>query len=375
MPDSIVLEPICLRYGGAEPEGLDELQRQLAAQSSLPPVSLRRAEDAMLSPEGLVQRQYRFTHRGLSRMCTRLVQGLSGPMARIAGLLGQDNIPPRPALAIRIINGIIREYFDERLRDCRFIVDPTRNAIEGVVSSRYEYLSNSDWLTNCQDFAISCAGSDMEFLSATLAGRGMLLRFVDNRDWITVRTPDGAQDTYRRGWSFSNSETGDSAVRVGMLIVDEAGNSAFRMMGRCEHTKRLRETKGMDLLNRLRVSCEKINRAAFQRNLLGLHHKLLPEVDSIQDLTRVSGSVSSRLSRRLPKSIARAVTNQALSSSLYNMSAVAPALPLAFSPFAHSYYHLYHALTAHARACFPREQENTELLAYDLLRGRLVLSE
>jgi hypothetical protein len=374
MPSSIVLEPLCLRYGHDQEQGLEELERQLAMQSTLPPVALRRPEDVQLSLDGLVQQRYQFTHKGLSSLCTRLVQGLSGPISRIAGLLG--DLHARPQLAVRILNAIIVQCFDERLADCRLIVDPTRNAIEGVVSSRYEFLSNGDWLSSCQSFVRSQAGSNAEFLAATLAGRRLLVQYIDRRRWITVRTSDGASDSYLRGWSFSNSETGDAAVRVGMLIADESRYASLRPLGRCMHTKSLRESKGRDMLRNLRDSYERINSKLIRSNLRELHSRMLPQIESLTELQRVSANLVAQLSRRISKNIARSAISAALSPQVYSsVMPVSPVSSMAFSTIEHSHYHLYCSLTTIARGLFPREQENAERLAYELLRGKVSLPD
>jgi hypothetical protein len=375
MPATLTLPPLCLRFGAGATLDLDDLHRHLQAQRTAGPVVLRRPADILLRADGSLQRGYRFTPAGLRSLCHRLGPGLSQWLAFLAGdrslAGGLPKVEPDPELVIRILNECIRHCFETCLLGQRLVLDPARQAVEGLVGPKYAVLSNQDWLYQCQDLMDRAAGDRVQFLGASLAGRHFLLRYATVEPWFTCRLPDRSQVDYRRGWYFSNSETGKSAARAGLLVVDAAGAAAARLLVRQPHSSRLRADRGEALLAQLRAAHERANPAALAARLEQLHRDALVVPSDPRQLTKFAQQFNQQLARRLPRALARTVANLTLGTATTGapLAAASSAAPFGI-PQPRRLYQLYQVLVTRAQDCFPEDQERTETLAYEVLRGR-----
>jgi hypothetical protein len=375
---SIALPSLCMRFGEGEEYDLADLHRQLQAQSITAPVPIKRPGDAMMRADGTVNKGYHFTPSGLSSVCQKLVPGLSQVISSIGGVregnLDSVRSDPDTDLAITTYNECV-QYAFERIAGHRFIIDPGRQAIEGLVGPKYVFLSNQDWLLQCQTFIDRTAYREAEFLGASLTGRRFLLRFVSRGEWFHTSVEDGTREVYRKGWSFSNSETGKSAVRVGFMIVDSTGAGSLCQLAKQDHTSSLRKDKGEKLLTKLRETFECVDAAALRNYVQGMHRQLIPVSDTVMGNRDLAHRIATNLSKRLPKSLARSVVASTLSTASRQLVPAGVGVNMRFNDIVHvpterTYYHFYHALTTRARQCFPDEQERAEALAYDLLRRR-----
>lgn len=360
-PQGFVAEPLCIRF-----EGVEDLEDYLDEARATRPLLIKRPEDVLLSLSGLVQQRYQLTPWGLWSLCRRLSPNLGAVVADLAGLsskqIGIKKFEPDIKTAVSVINTIIRSRFSHALEGARLIVDPVRKTIDGVVGSRYAYLSNTQLYESSSAFAKTVNG---ELISASLLGRRILLRYA-------CPTPvfEANGRTYSLGWAFSNSETGQSAVRGGLLLVDEAHHSSMRSVFRKTHTKSLEEYFDDWLQQKMYEATSVFRPEALKRCF---DHLAVAEIPCKPGSTKESAeNLFTKLSKILPRSISRRVAQE-----LYNPSSIqidstdwrAPGSPVPVLD-RKSQHALYEALTNVAIECLPADQESAECLAYEFLRGR-----
>ncbi len=369
--EDLVVEPLCLRYKGKD--GLAEFEKYLTDSSSARPLVIRRPEDILLSLDGLVQQCYRFTPWGMWSLCHRLSPGLAGVIGDFSGNALERNIKGRTDIraAVSVLNTAIRLRFNDSLLGCRMIVDQLRRTIDGVVGAKYEFLGNQDLFTNSQEFVKSVDG---EFLSAAISGRRMLLRYVANRPWFTVTPLESSgydwsrygvsAGRYRMGWSFSNSETGQSSVRAGLLIVDCAGNASQRSLLKRKHTKGLRNSGSNWLMGEVERATSSINLDTLVRSMQRLHRNAFPQAPGALGASRSAELMAKGLGKRMPRPAALQAAREFYEPSEAMSSPFSPVLP------SRLWYSLYESLTAMSSEYPIQDQEKIECLAYDFMRGR-----
>lgn len=377
MPTVIAVQPVCERYLPGTPQSLLSLRRRLSAQSAAQPVPITKPEDVLLDADGLVQGQYRFTTTGLSGLCKRLATGLTPLVYDLAGLKeSASTLPADTALAIRVLNMLIRQRF-HLLAGYRLVVDSSRETVDGLVGARYEFLHNSKWLAECHAFVHDCSQGRSRFLEASLHGRRLMLRYVDDASLVSLPAPDGSTDDYRIGWNFGNSETGECSVYVGLLLVDASGAACLHELNRRTHIKGVRQS-GKRVLRLLSSAYEKCDAAKIRRMFERLRNEPLLSSSDTTSVQRAAKSLSRRLSRRLKLPLASTVVNRTFVPAVAMASGAAArwdarVFPEIVDSEPRSQYHLYCSLTSCARGQAPAIQETAEKLAYDLLRGAFTI--
>jgi hypothetical protein len=370
MSKSLVVDPICVRYDG--PEGFEDLANYLRDSSVAKPLEIRRPEDILLSLDGVVQQAYRFTPFGLYTLCRRMSPNLGAVVSDIAGISGRPSCKYRtdPRTAVSVVNSIIRIRFDDALLGTRMIVDPVRLTIDGIVGARYEFLSNYELMDSCNKFVKKWNG---EFLSGALVGRRMYLRYASLYEYDELGFEDG-HCSYTMGWSFSNSETGQSAVKAGILLVDEDGNSSMKPVFHRKHTKGLRDASGEWLVKEMDRRSMAINWDAIAKGMDALYDESLPVCKDGIHAAKCCDKLTSELSKRICKQAARDISREMFTPNQVMVGSSSwrpPVSPIPDKPGGRSYYDLYKSMTSRASSYSPSDQESIEALAYDLLRGRM----
>jgi hypothetical protein len=363
-PQGLVIEPQCIKF-----KAIEEFERCLDEARATRPILIRRPEDILLSLNGLVQERYQFTPWGLWSLCRRLSPNLGSVVSDLACLgnkmAKKAKVRPDPRAAVSVLNTVIRSRFDLALNGARLIIDPVWRSIDGVVGSRYEFVSNADIFDACQEFVLSRGG---EFLSASLFGRRMYLRYANPNPWF-----EAGPNTYRIGWGFSNSETGQSTIRGGILIVDEDNCSSMRVVVKRKHTKNLRESGEQWLAGEMEQATEAINVELLARNMERLFNQTIPGSLRPQEASRMAEQLILNLGRQVPRAAAREAARDLYTPSeaqakpeLWKI----PNSPIPQAVAGRPYYAFYESLTRMAGNYLPQDQEAIESLAYEFLRGR-----
>lgn len=363
----LVVPPTCSRYRQGQPEGLAQLQQVLQAQEATRPIPITRLQDVLLSSDGLLQGRYRFTSVGLRSFCFTLSPGLSALAANIAGVRQRVNGPEEPcsvASAVRLINEVTRLRFHANLQGCSLVVDPRSRTVEGLVGPRYEFFSNLRLLELSMQF-ITATGRSMRFMSATLAGRHLLLRYIEPATRFQLHT-GGDRDRFCRGWSFSNSETGESALKVNGLLIRVGGSASSWDVGRCVHI-RLTQRKLDRLQQRFRDATE-LPFGDFWEPRLQLLRSTSLQLGASQERNNRIKTILGKLSRTVGRRIGQRAVQRAL-GSLDDAIVNSPEARRRLSRI--SCYDLYNSLTSVAQTLTPAEQDQAESLAHRILTGHL----
>lgn len=361
-PQGFVAEPLHIKF-----EGVEDLEEYLEAARATRPLLIRRPEDVLLSLDGLVQQRYQLTPWGLWSLCRRLSPNLGSVISDLIGLgsnkVGKRKIRIKPDTrsAAAIINTMIRSRFSQVLEGAKLIVDPVRGTIDGVVGARYAYLSNTQLYESSSSFVKSMGGI---FLSAALLSRRILLRYAK---------PDPSFEangmSYSIGWGFSNSETGQSAAKGGLLLVDRFGCSSMRPVFRKTHTKSLEEYFDEWLQQKMYEASSTFSAERARKHLERLAKAPVPcDLKLAKDR---ADNLFTKLHKLIPRSVARKVAQEVFNpSSVYVDSGSwrAPTSPIPAADQKMQYI-LYELLTNLAENCFPADREAVECLAYDFLAG------
>src|SRR4051812_12997846 len=102
----------------------------------------------------MVQGVYKFTPFGLYTLCRRLSPNLGSVISDLSGVTKRptEDLRTDVRAAVLVLNTIIKLRFSGALEGYRMIVDPLRRTIDGIVGSRYEYVSNISLLERANQF-------------------------------------------------------------------------------------------------------------------------------------------------------------------------------------------------------------------------------
>lgn len=120
--------------------------------------------------------------------------------------------------AATVFNIVVKRRFDKSLNGKRILKNNKTNLIESVVTDQYQRLSNFEFMTKVTK-ALALLGDKYTFMQSTMFGRKMQVRFVLNEPLNLPNFFAGKHlDPVRVGVLFSNSEYGDSAVKMTLFL-------------------------------------------------------------------------------------------------------------------------------------------------------------
>lgn len=182
--------------------------------------------DAFMDASGLVRGKYRFSRPAFFDFARCIAPNAGSLIYNVAtgyraGLFAsQEREVPDLALGMRIYNDLIKLRLAASRKRYQFIVDTDTNVIEGVVGTKYRLLFNAELYEKITDFVRS-SSQKLLFREAVLEGRIMLLRYVTKKSVAKVQA-GGREDVFYGGLNFTNSETGNVAIRASGLVAREA---------------------------------------------------------------------------------------------------------------------------------------------------------
>ena len=120
--------------------------------------------------------------------------------------------------AAAVFNIMVRRKLAKGLKNKRVLKNNATNTIEAIVTAKYKRLSNYVFMQRV-DSAMKSIGSDYSFLQAVISGRRMQARFIFKEPLAATGTfVDSSLLPIRAGILFTNSEYGDSAVKLTLFL-------------------------------------------------------------------------------------------------------------------------------------------------------------
>ena len=191
---------------------------------------------------------YRWSHVAFRRLCAGLSPGLWALLASLLGWqrqgLGQACVSPDAAsvaLAVELLNSVIRLRGLRKLLGCRLLVNVPARTIEALVGPDYQSFSNADLLEKAGEF-VRRQKPVLRPWAAYLVGHHLRIAYLGARPAFGVKIGD-LDDAYRLGYFFVNADHGQAAVRAGNLLVRELDGGqacrAFPGRGSIAHSSQL----------------------------------------------------------------------------------------------------------------------------------------
>lgn len=375
-PELAVQEQLRRYSALGQGEGYEELVAELrrsAASTQRRPIA--HVTQVMLGADGRTLAGFRYSANALRQLCRLLGRGFSQTVFDLGAVVPSDSPPDDgpydPILMIGLVNDVIRLRFEQRLRNYELIVDVQEQRIDGLVGTRYAYLSN---LQFAERVRAALGSADVKFHEAMLAGRRLLLRYRTRQHLFSIEA-DQAEPFYG-GFHFGNSEVGDCSVKTAVLLIrqraDAKATSDFSGSGRLMHIR------GPQFSDRLGEQLAAVTRrsgepATLKPRLEALRKRRLDLGGGPEEALKRATALAKRLQqwglhRSLAKRVAARV--QALGSALVEDARNASRSGMA----ERTQWDLFNAMTFVAKRQHPDAQERLEQLAYQLLIGKKTLN-
>ncbi len=208
---NLTFTPDIFKYSVLEYKDLEEDLKQVDAATVVSPV-LSPESDIFLQPDGKTKNGYMFSEGAFSSLCAITSPGLVSLVPALSGqwrTIGEDPREFSPELAISTFNKVIKLRFN-RLAGIQMVKNTKKKTIDGVVGTKYRYLSNGDFLQRVTD---TVKRNQTTFKVAYVYGRELVIRFIHETQSYSF---GGEQHSY--GFHFANSEIGGAAVRAAFLL-------------------------------------------------------------------------------------------------------------------------------------------------------------
>lgn len=214
----------------------------------------------LLTPSGQTQLgSLRFSAAAFKQLCGLLSPGLGFLVSDLAGLRRMKDEAEKDNYslsdAIHILNTLVTRRFRSCLEGKQAIRDSRIGLIEGIVGRNYRRLPNAELYERAGEVLHSYY-PPVQFASATLYSRYMVLFYRGQTPSLGRDTATG-DDVYYCGLYYSNSESGDGAVRATTALYREfdgtksLGGYGKHAGGRVPHSGKSFRARFEMLLNRL----------------------------------------------------------------------------------------------------------------------------
>jgi len=381
----ILAEPVVLHRlvrTRSQPNAQAEFEQLLARQfANTEAVALNRPQELLMDSRGRVQGRYRWTAPALSQLCAILAPGLSQTVQSVAGPAAYSRKTDaksgyQPALAISLLNALLRLRF-EKLDGYQLVIDVVQQQIAGLVGRRYAFISNLDFYERLKDF-VSSELPTYTFQEAAIHGRRMALRYRSMQPVISIDHPPYVGENFYAGVHFGNSETGDCSVKAAATIVRKGWNtvalSPFGLGYKLPHIRGKRfERKFAEMLSKVYTLTSSLN-------------ELAPAIESLMATGLKLGSAAESHSKQVTKlrrrliqlglrsSLVTEIVDRALIFGSYNTDLTQTRQHPLEAYASRTVFDLFNALSFRAKFVSLDGQERAEQLAYNLLLGRVNLS-
>lgn len=357
---------------------------ELAAQDKHTVMSpLDSPEQLLLTPDCRTQRGgFRLSGIAFRQLCRTACPGLSNVVADVAGLRRRrdDSDKGRFSLtdAVHVLNTVVRRRFRTELEGLQTVRDTRTGVIEGVVGRTYRRLPNLE-LYQRSDEVLRNYRQPVEFRSASLCGRYMVLHYRDRVPMFTVEARRNFKDDYYGGFYYSNSEIGDGSVRASTTVVracsDTKALGYFGRTGRLIHAGKDFSSRFERLLTTVaerRPEVDKLREGVVRMTSQTLGFGGTEDADEKRfiDLAHILQA------KKLTASLAKRIMRGVLLQSSFDQTAIADVRYVRRPDWTtRTAYDLFNSMTRTAVTLSITSQERVEQLAYSLLLGRLNLRE
>jgi hypothetical protein len=367
---TLTISPDSYRFDNHELSELRKVLSDMDKHTLVTPVGS--VSDLGMNEEGRVGNGYMYTDGALIQLCGVIAPGLAQLIMDLSGQWRKPATDPRMfsgALAIETLNRSVRLRFDRKLGGLQLVRNTKSKTIDGIVGSKYRYLSNSDFLTRVDR---ECTDHGGKFIEALLYGRQFVVRYANR---LSSKPYNIAGEPYDYGFHFANSEIGGKSVRAATLLVrSSTGDSvlcpfASGTGGRVVHS-------GKDFEKRLHA-------------LMSYIIKKLPSHESVEAGGRFLENKNLRLGeeyekrvrylaqmltkRKLTQNFAKRVVSSAASKGRGDEDGLADELPMGqrVALGGRTGYDLFVALIREARRLPIDQRETAEQVAHALLNGKI----
>jgi hypothetical protein len=369
-------DPVTEQFRSHEEVRLKHRLSEIVQASYLYPVN--NVRELLLDGQGFtLVGQSRLTTWALFQVCQIICPGLYKLINELAGGYVSDKHPRSDysfAEAVDIYNRVVGQRFLSRLFGRQLMRSNQTNLIEGVVGSRYRWLSNFDLYENTRG-VLDQERKPPVFCEATLHGRWMLLRYYNPRTLCVADGPRGEHDRFVSGYHFSNNEVGHASIKAAAMLIREMGRTASLSPslghGKVRHlgqrfTERLKRLLS-GVIGRLEEA------EAYRSHVLALQATSLRLGDEANEAKRRDDLVHQLVRRKLTNGLAEAVIRNVMNQDSYNRE-----IPVAhvaqYNRSSRTAYDLYNAIGRIAKTMPINVREQLEQAAYALLVGKLVLN-
>lgn len=346
---------------------LEELDRS----TSISPLSC--VSELRLRGDGTTEAGgYRLTSNCFRQIAQKVAPGLSTLLPNLVGntrtaKITDDMVDAQQAR--HIWNAVLDLRFG-LLQAYSLVRDEAARRIDGMVGHKHKCLENSLLLSHVRDMRTELA-PDMQFHSAVVLGRRMLLWYRDRSPVCTMRF-DGQAWPFYRGVYFCNGETTGTSVRGSSVLFTRKGTcmQPFARGGRVNHS-------GQDFSRRLDrllhyVFQQTYSAAELQRQLSSLHETSLGlgSLSAKEQKAVMNRFLYAAGERRVPRQVGLAVWEAALCSGR-DIGPITQEIRFAARVIAQrTRFDLFCSLVDTARRLPPNLREVTEQLAYLLLTSQ-----
>ncbi len=355
------------------------IQTELAAQEAATKlVAIRRPEQLMLDAKGFLGDRLQYSSPALPMACGALVPGLSQVMKSLIN--GADSEDCDLKFAVKLYNDVLKRRF-AKLSGRLLVVDTRTGIVDGIISERYAYLSNSELFTRSLEF-VEKADHPARFHTGVLYGRRLMIRYRHPDPLFTIPTPTERKtnEPFFGGYHFCNSETGDCTVRGATLIIRQFCDN--QAIGELAEGGRISHVRSNSFEQKLAKLFEKLNKKSAETSkyrdavLKLLNTSLDLEGDTAWYEARVKALLTQLRRFGLTNAVARAVLGRALAAGSYNNSVNMDDLPSSWLSRSQegfskrNEYDVFNAMTSLSKSFDPVARERLEQQAFGLLAGR-----
>ncbi len=340
------------------------------------------ADDAKTRKNGL-----RFTSLAMLQYCNILCPGLSKVVFTVSGKHGSTHKykvdDQSLSMAVAIVNSLAKLRFD-KIKGKYLVRNTKLGSVDGVIGSSYFLLPNLNFFEIVSS-TLREYHNDQVFGGAVVSGRKLSLIYHEQRPFLSIPT-DMGNDNFHFGFSFINSETGDSAVRLAPIIVLRTADSDMRFC--LSVKKRFRLVHMGKALDKKLATC--LNQLLTNRDRFYVDRdktsKLIEDLVEIplgfgsltesEHTKRMSKFVSNLRFADLTKSFAQRVMNVSVYKSRRDAMSSNGMVHLRLNNWSNrTRYDLLVALLTESSMAYPKIQDIAEIVGYQLIHDQLDLPE
>lgn len=364
-----------LHYNSTQEKALAARLEELDAHSVLYP--LTSLHEVTFDAQGRsLAGGYRLTTWSFFQLCAILAPGLYKCLQDLVGINrkpGADLADFSLLDALDFLNKLTKRRFQNRLCGHQILRDTKAGLIEGIVGGKYRWLPNRQVYLRSKEL-VTQGKSPVAFYEAYLYGRGLLLRYYNQKPYFKVALSGGV-DRFFCGYHFSNNEVGQAALRsAGLLLREKWRTAALTQLSTVYHVgadfpKAVDEVFAKSGQHLLSAEEYKKGVLRLESSKLGLATRSVE-----QKQARIQQLAATLSKRGLNPRMALRVIESALGRGSFDEEKMPLDLLSEKDWAARSVYDIYNAVGRENRKASIAVREAYDHLAYRLLTGKITLA-